>query len=84
MKTDEIAKILGVATKTIYNWKENRKELWKVIEQGLGIKNNNVNITQSKETKEIIKLFEKLTKKEKEMYIYEIKARLIRKELDKK
>ena len=83
MKTSEIAQKLDVAIKTIYNWKENRPKLYEVIEKGLGIKKSNVNITQDKETKEIKKLLEKLEKKEKIMYIHEIKARILKKEIDK-
>ena len=83
MKAEEIAKRINVAVKTVYNWKETRPELYDVIKKGLGIEPKNVNITIDKEEKELHQLIKKLDKREKEMYIFEIKARLLRKELDK-
>ncbi|MDY0194397.1 MAG: hypothetical protein RBR93_12885 [Aliarcobacter butzleri] len=82
MTNAEIAKKLNIAEKTIYNWKQNRKELFEIVENAL---NGTVNITvENKKTKELINLFEKLSEKEKEMYILEIKARILKKEIDEK
>jgi septum formation topological specificity factor MinE len=83
MKPEEMAKLLNVAIKTIYNWKKTRPELMEVIKKGLGIKENNVNITINKKDKELNNLIKKLNEKEKELYILEIKARLLKKEIDK-
>jgi Na+/phosphate symporter len=79
----EISKKLNIAEKTVYNWRKNRPELFKIIENGLKENNQYVNITGTKEEREIFDLLSKLNKKEKELYIYEIKARILRKELDK-
>lgn len=82
MTNAEIAKKLNIAEKTIYNWKQNRKELFEIVENAL---NGTVNITvENKKTKELINLIEKLSDKEKEMYILEIKARILKKEIDEK
>lgn len=82
MTNAEIAKKLNIAEKTVYNWKLNRKELFEIVENAL---NGTVNITvENKKTKELINLIEKLSEKEKEMYILEIKARILKKELDEK
>ena len=78
----EISKKLNIAEKTVYNWRKNRPELIKVVEQGLKINNQYVNITGTKEEREIFDLLSKLNEKEKKLYIYEIKARILRKELD--
>lgn len=82
MTNAEIAKKLNIAEKTIYNWKQNRKELFEIVENAL---NGTVNITvENKKTKELINLIDKLSEKEKEMYILEIKARILKKEIDEK
>jgi len=82
MTNAEIAKKLNIAEKTIYNWKLNRKELFEIVENAL---NGTVNITvENKKTKELMNLIEKLSEKEKEMYILEIKARILKKEIDNK
>ena len=44
---------------------------------------NNIKYKTSKENNELIDLLNKLNDKEKELYIHEIKARILRKELDK-
>ncbi|MDD3343925.1 MAG: hypothetical protein PHR87_10155 [Sulfurospirillaceae bacterium] len=82
MTNAEMAKRLNIAEKTLYNWKQNRKELFEIVEKAL---NNNVNIIyESKKTKELVQLIEKLSDKEKDMYILEIKARILKKELGEK
>ena len=82
MTNAEIAKRLNIAEKTVYNWKQNRKELFEIVQKAL---NGNVNITcENKKTKELMQLIEQLSDKEKDMYILEIKARILKKELDEK
>ncbi len=82
MTNAEMAKKLNIAEKTIYNWKLNRKELFEIVEKALS---GTVSITvEDKKTKELVNLIEKLSDKEKEMYILEIKARILKRELDKK
>ena len=44
---------------------------------------NKVKCKTNKENNELIQLLDKLSDKEKELYIYEIKARILRKEIDK-
>lgn len=77
----EIAKRLKIAEKTVYNWKENRKELLEIVIKGLECNEKNVNVTNNHD--ELCNLLKKLNEKEREMYIHEIKARILRKEIDK-
>ncbi len=84
MKPEEIAKRIKVAVKTVYNWQKQRPELYEVIKKGLGINDKNVNITIDKKSKEIMELIKKLNEKEKDYYIFDMKARILKKEIDKK
>lgn len=66
----DIAKKLKIGLSTIYQWKNTRPELYNFL------LNNSV-IQKS----EIEKYFEMLDKEEQEMYLFEIKARVMRKNL---
>jgi len=68
MKKYEIAEILGVDTKTLNNWKENRKELYEIVMKHFeDNKNfpdlNNVDYLKQEMIKAIDKLPEQKTKK---------------------
>ena len=68
MKKYEIAEILGVDTKTLNNWKENRKELYKIVMEHFENKKqypdlNNPNYLKQEMIKAIDKLPEHKTKK---------------------
>ncbi len=69
---EKLAKKLKIGKSTIYQWKKTRPELYEYL-----IKN--LQNTENKENEEILKYFKKLEKNEKEMYIAEIKARVLRK-----
>jgi len=77
MTKKEIATIINVSLKTIYNWEKTKPELIKLINLGLKKK-------EKKDKEEICKLIEELDKEEKEMYLTEIKARVLRKRINKK
>jgi hypothetical protein len=84
MTNAEIAKKLKIAEKTIYNWRKNRKELFEILELGIKIQESQKNIEYVNNTyKELINLYEKLNEKEQEYYITDIKARILKKEIDK-
>lgn len=84
MTNAEIAKKLKIAEKTIYNWRKNRKELFEILELGIKIQENQKNIEYVNNTyKELINLYKKLNEKEQEYYITDIKARILKKEIDK-
>jgi len=68
MKKYEIAEILGVDTKTLNNWKDNRKELYKIVMEHFEEKKqypdlNNPNYLKQEMIKAIDKLPEHKTKK---------------------
>jgi len=68
MKKYEIAEILGIDTKTLNNWKENRKELYKIVMEHFENKKeypdlNNPNYLKQEMIKAIDKLPEHKTKK---------------------
>lgn len=66
----EIAKMLKIGTSTIYQWKKTRPELYEFL------LSNSV-----MQKSEIEKYFDMLSNEEKEMYLHEIKARVLRKNL---
>lgn len=72
----EIAKTLNIAEGTLYNWGKNRKLLYEIVI------NHFNNYTSNIEESEIDKYFKELNELEKEMYLSEIKARVLRKKLD--
>jgi hypothetical protein len=89
IKTDkEIAKALKIDTGNYSKQKKNNTIPFKNIIDCCIFNNidlnyifkNEVKITNDE--KEILKLISKLNEKEKKLYIYEIKARILRKELD--
>ena len=84
MTNAEIAKKLKIAEKTIYNWRKNRKELFEILELGIKIQESQKNIEYVNNTyKELINLYKKLNEKEQEYYITDIKARILKKDIDK-
>lgn len=77
MDKKEIAKIIKKDITTLYNWEKRNPELYKAVyEYFNGIQLNN-------EEKEILELFKKLNKTEKEYYMTDIKLRILKKEVDK-
>ena len=78
MNIEEFCKFLGITKPTIYNWKKDKPNLYKIVMEYKEKKLNN--FTNNEE--EIVKLFNQLTNKQKEMYIFEIKARIIRNEIE--
>lgn len=83
MTNAEIAKKLKIAEKTIYNWKKNRKELFEIIENGIKFKENQIENHVNNTYQEIIELFKKLSEQEIQYYIMDIKARILKKEIEK-
>lgn len=65
-----IAKKLKIGVSTIYQWKNTRPELYNFLLENSVIQKS-----------EIEKYFEMLDKEEQEMYLFEIKARVLRKNL---
>lgn len=78
MEKKELAKRIKVSLATLYNWEKTKPELIKLINLGLKIE-----LGTPKKESEIKHYFEQLNEDEKEMYLSEIKARILRKKIDK-
>lgn len=68
----ELAKSLKIGVSTIYQWKKTRPELYEFLLNNSVIQKN-----------EITKYYEQLTEEEQEMYLTEIKAIIMRRNLKK-
>ena len=73
----ELAKYIGKPEATIINWRKNFPNLYQIVTSAI----NNDEYIEKEESKKILKLFELLEEKEKRMYLAEIEARILRKEL---
>jgi acyl CoA:acetate/3-ketoacid CoA transferase alpha subunit len=74
-----IANSLDIGISTLYKWKKTREKLFSHIVENY----NKKSIIENKEKSEIEKYFNELEEIEKEMYLAEIKARVLRKKIDK-
>lgn len=77
MNKKKIAETLEIELRTLYNWEKTRPKLYEFIIKAF----ENKNIENENNTK-IIEIFSKLSEKEKEFYITDMKARILRKELE--
>ena len=78
MEKKEIAKILEIELRTLYNWEKNRPKLYKFI-----VENINKSYENNSKDNEIKEYFEKLSEKEQEYYLSSIKIAVLKKELGK-
>jgi sensory box/GGDEF domain/HD domain protein len=78
MNKREAAKFIEKDISTIYNWKKTNPNLYKILEFYFQ-KENETN----PKYKELIELFDKLSEIEQEFYLSDIKARILKKEMDK-
>ena len=78
MNKREVAKFIEKDISTIYNWKKTNPNLYKILEFFFQKENE----TNPKH-KELIELFDKLSEIEQEFYLSDIKARILKKEMDK-
>lgn len=90
MNIKEYCKFLGISEPTIYNWKKEKPNLYDIVMQykkeKIDIKKNQNELKLFNENlqKELLNLFEKLNEKEKKYYITDIKARILKKEIENK
>jgi len=77
MNKKELAVRLDISLATLYNWEKSKPELIKLINLGLKVENNE----NTEDENDIKKYYNELTKEEQEMYLFEIKARVMRKKL---
>ena len=78
MNNREAAKFIEKDISTIYNWEKTNPNLYKILEFYFQKENE----TNPKH-KELIELFDKLSEIEQEFYLSDIKARILKKEMDK-
>ena len=81
MNNKEFCNLLNISEPTLYNWKKEKEILYKII---MEYKNK---ILEQKENlnneSELLKYFNNLSEKEKQYYIAEIKAKILKRELEK-
>uniref|UniRef100_UPI000CD90E7D histidine kinase n=1 Tax=Campylobacter concisus TaxID=199 RepID=UPI000CD90E7D len=77
MNKREAAKFIGKDIKTIYNWEKTNPNLYKILEFYFQ-KESEINPTH----KELIELFDRLSEIEQQFYLSDIKARILKKEMD--
>ena len=82
MKKYEIAEILGIDTKTLNNWKENRKELYEIVMKHFEENKNYPNFEDKNYlTKEINNDLQKLPLRQVKIIYYTIKTKLAEMEI---
>ena len=81
MNNKEFCNLLNISEPTLYNWKKEKEFLYKIV---MEYKNK---ILEQKENlnneSELLKYFNNLSEKEKQYYIAEIKAKILKRELEK-
>ena len=77
MNKKEIAETLEIELRTLYNWEKTRPKLYQFIIKAFEKEN-----IENENNAEIIEIFSKLSEKEKEFYITDMKARILKKELE--
>jgi DNA-binding transcriptional regulator YiaG len=77
MNNKELAKYLEISEQGLYKWKKSRPTLYKIVMDWKNGLNSSL-----VENQELNKLFNQLSTKEQEMYLSEIRARVLRKKLD--
>lgn len=78
MTIRELCKYINITTPTLYNWKQEKPNLYKIIENFNKQEQNILN----KKHKELINIFDKLTDKEQEYYLADMKTRILKKEIE--
>ncbi|QPI02880.1 histidine kinase [Campylobacter concisus] len=76
MNKRKVAEFIGKDIKTIYNWEKTNPNLYKILEFYFQ-KESEINPTH----KELIELFDKLSKIEQQFYLSDIRARILKKEI---
>lgn len=77
MNLKEYCKFLNISEPTIYNWKSDKPNLYKIV-----IEYKKEKIDNENNLSEILKYYNLLSEKEKEYYLSDIKARVLKKEIE--
>ncbi len=80
MDKKEIAKIINKDISTLYNWEKRNPVLYKAVYEYFNMEEFKEKVNFKLE---LLELIEKLSEEEQEMYVCEMKARILRKKLDK-
>ncbi|ANE32491.1 hypothetical protein [Campylobacter hyointestinalis] len=77
MNLKEYCKYLNISEPTIYNWKIEKPNLYNIV-----IEYKKEKIDNKNNLSEILKYYNLLNEKEKEYYLSDIKARVLKKEIE--
>lgn len=77
MNKKEIADLLDLEVRTLYNWEKTRPKLYEFIYNSL-----NIDKEEYSKTKELLNIFESLTDIEKEFYMAEMKAKVLKRKIN--
>ena len=77
MNLKEYCEFLNISEPTIYNWKNDKPNLYKIV-----IEYKKEKIDNENNLSEILKYYNLLSEKEKEYYLSDIKARVLKKEIE--
>ena len=78
MEKKEIANLLEIELRTLYNWEKSRPKLYNFI-----IENINNRYENTSKIEELRKYFEKLSEIEQEYYLSSLKVKVLEKEINK-
>ena len=76
MEKKEIATLLDIALRTLYNWEKSRPKLYNFIIENIKDKQEN-----NSKTDELKKYFEKLSEIEQEYFLSSLKVKVLEKEI---
>lgn len=80
MTIRELCSYLNITTPTLYNWKKDKPNLYKIV---MDFKENNDNDLDKKE-QILLKLFRQLENLEQDFYISEINTRILKRKIENK
>lgn len=82
MNNKEFCEKLNISEPTLYNWKRDKPILYKIV---MEYKNNNLDKNKDlSEIDELLKYFNDLSILEKEYYLSEIKAKVLKRKIENK
>lgn len=81
MNNKELAQFLDISEQALYKWRKERPNLYKIAMFYKEHLNNSL-VELDENTKLLLTYFEKLNDKEKEYFLCEMNARILKKELD--
>ena len=78
MEKKEIANLLDIELRTLYNWEKSRPKLYNFIIENIDKQQENTS-----KINELEKYFEKLSEVEQEYYLSSLKVKVLEKEINK-